>query len=193
MAIAKTLDRFLKAQGVAHDSLQHRYTEGSYATAQSAHIPAHQLLKGVVLRDEDFVYTMAVVPSDHRVLRQTLNDILGRHLQLADEDELEALLPDCSPGAIPALGQAWGLKVIWDYRLAQLPDVWIEGGDHCHLIHLQQADFRRLMSPHPCDTISRDRQRFGFSLLPRTVPETDPAEPTPPAHSTGSLSVRPGN
>ena len=114
MGIAITLKKFLRSQKINYDVLEHRYAEGSHDTAQLAEVPAGQLLKGVVFRDEDFFYTMAIVPAHHRVLRHTLNEVLGRHLVLADEEELRRLFFDCEPGAIPSFGQAYGLNIIWD-------------------------------------------------------------------------------
>lgn len=171
MEIARTLKKFLQAQDVRFELLRHRYAEGSYDTARCAQVPSQQLLKGVVFRDEDFRYTMAVVPSNHRVLRHTLNDIFGGNLQLAEEDELDLLFFDCAHGAIPALGQAYGMNIIWDHSLADTAEVWLEAGDHCHLLGLEQTDFRRLMSPHLSDTISRERKRFSLKLVTQAQPE----------------------
>lgn len=190
MGMATTLEKFLRTQNVRYDTLKHRYAEGSYDTARCARIPGHQLLKGVLFRDEDFFYTMVVVPSHHRVLRHTLNDILGRHLELADEDELERLFFDCSPGAVPALAQAYGINILWDSCLAEVPEMWLEAGDHCHLVRMQQPDFLRLMAPYPRDTISRERKRFSLNLVSRRA-SRDSARIVPSEFKADLLAARP--
>lgn len=159
MGVAITLENFLKSQKIRYDLLEHRYAEGSHNTAKCADVPSHQLIKGVVFRDEDFFYTMAIVPSNNRVLRHTLNQILGRHLKLADEEELNSLFFDCEPGAIPSFGQAYGINVIWDDQIAEARELWLEAGDHQHLIHLKRRDFDRLMQNHMHETISGTRRR----------------------------------
>lgn len=195
MGIARTLETFLQAQDIRYEALKHRYAEGAYDTARCAQVPAHQLLKGVVFRDEDLVYTMAIVPSHHRVLRHTLNDILGRHLELADEDELDALFFDCAPGAIPALGQAYGINIVWDHCLTDKPELWLEAGDHYHLIRLQQPDFRQLMLSHLGDSISRERRRFSLTRLAQPgaddMDDDSTAGLLPPTLGPGSLPVWP--
>lgn len=182
MGVAITLENFLKSQKVRYDLLEHRYTEGSHNTAKCADIPSGQLIKGVVFRDEDFFYTMAIVPSSNRVLRHTLNEVLGRRLELADEEELDSLFFDCEHGAIPSFGQAYGINVIWDDQIAEASELWLEAGDHQHLIHLKRRDFDRLMRHHMHDTISGTRRR---SSQNRPPPESL-MPPAPPAQASQS-------
>ena len=154
MGVALTLEQYLKTRNVDFDLTPHHYSEGSCNTALCAAIPSHCLAKAVVFRDEDLHYTMAVVPADHRVLRHTLNEILDRHLELADEDELETIFFDCQQGAIPSCGQAYGLNVVWDDRLSLQADLWLEAGDHENLVHLSGDNFMRLMANCLHETIS---------------------------------------
>ncbi|TQV84785.1 YbaK/EbsC family protein [Exilibacterium tricleocarpae] len=145
MGIAITLKNYLQANRVAFDLLHHHYAEGSHNTACAARIPSRSLAKAVVFRDEDFYYTLAVIPSDRKVRRHTLNQIFDRHLELADEEELDRLFSDCARGAVPALGQAYGVNVIWDEQLLDVDDIWMQAGDHEHLIHISRRQFEILM------------------------------------------------
>ncbi len=154
MGIAVTLESFLKTRNITFDVVEHSYTEGSFNTARHACIPPTHLAKGVVFRDEDFHYIMAVIPASHRVLRHTLNQILDRHLVMADEDELDDLFFDCHHGAIPSIGQAYGLHVIWDEQLQNTEDLWVEAGDHEHLIHVHSQQFEQAMGNSLNDMIS---------------------------------------
>ena len=148
MGIAVKLENFLQSQRIHFDLLKHDYTEGSFNTAFAAHVPTRNLAKAVVFRDEDLYYTMAVLPSRNKVRRHTLNQIFDRSLELADEEELSDLFDDCAPGAIPALGQAYGLNVIWDDQLMDADEIWMEAGDHEHLIHLDKDEFLELMDEY---------------------------------------------
>lgn len=145
MGIALTLKRFLKEHAVDYEVIEHRYSEGAWNTAKAARIPGQQLLKGVVFMDEDFYFTMAILPASYRVRRHTLNQIFDRHLQLASEEELEELFPDCEPGAIPCLGMAYGINTIWEDDIEAYDEYWLEAGDHRHLIRLSRADLQRLL------------------------------------------------
>lgn len=165
MGIASNLAQFFSRKGVPFDLIPHQYTEGSVNTANIAHIPANQLAKAVVFRDEDMYYTVAVLPASYKVKRHTLNQIFDRHLELAGEDELEVLFEDCAPGAIPILGQAYGLRVIWDDALSELNEVYMEAGDHVHLIKVKRDDFLQLMGDTLHERFSGERQRAKTARL----------------------------
>ena len=154
MGVAATVESFLKQQGLPYELVTHQYAEGSYNTAQAAHVPLENLAKGVVFRDQDFQYTMVVVPSGNRIRRYTLNQLLGRSLTLAEEEELQDLFKDCASGAIPPLGQAYGMNLLWDDQLSSASKIYLESGDHCQLIQLNGGDFVQLMEPYLHDRIS---------------------------------------
>ena len=49
-----------------------------------------------------------------------------------------------SDSARREFGEAYGVQVIWDDELAYTSDIYIEAGDHEHLIWLERRDFRQL-------------------------------------------------
>jgi Ala-tRNA(Pro) deacylase len=104
MGVAASVETYLKTKGVNFTLLEHEYSEGSFNTARIAHIDETSLAKAVLVRDEDFHYTLCVLPSRNKILRHTLNQIFDRHMELVDEDELHDIFRDCAAGAVPALG-----------------------------------------------------------------------------------------
>jgi Ala-tRNA(Pro) deacylase len=66
-------------------------------------------------------------------------------VDIAGEEQIETLFPDCEPGSIPALGAAYGLGVVVDDSLAQQEDLYFEAGDFADLVHISGASFRKLM------------------------------------------------
>ena len=157
MAIAKTLINYLKERGIDFEEVEHDHTSTAEASAHAAHVPAHQVAKAVVLRDGDG-YVVSVLPANHSLEIGWVNDELGRNLEMACEDEFKNLFGDCEVGAVPALGEAYGLKVIWDDQLKHAADIYIEAGDHEHLIHLSGEDFRQLMARLPHSVISAGKE-----------------------------------
>ena len=157
MPIATTLKSYLDDKHVQYASVEHPHTESAVDSARSAHIPPHQMAKAVVLEDEAG-FIVAVLPSNNRLNLGWVNEELERNLKLATEDELKALFKDCETGAIPALSNAYGLKVIWDDQLRHAADIYIEAGDHEHLIHLSGNDFRMLMEKLPHSVISAGKE-----------------------------------
>jgi Ala-tRNA(Pro) deacylase len=98
-----------------------------------------------VLR-HDGRYLLAVLPATHHVRLADLKTQIGEDVDLADEDEIKRLFPDCAPGAVPPVGECYELDVIVDDSIQAQPDVYLEAGDHMTLVHLDQAQFARLMA-----------------------------------------------
>jgi Ala-tRNA(Pro) deacylase len=155
MTIAQTLMNYLEEQGVDYEMVEHAHTETARDSARSAFLPAHQVAKAVVLKD-DGGYVISVVPANHSLELSWVNEELGRTLGMACEQEFTSLFKDCETGAVPALGEAYGIQVIWDDDLQYTADVYIEAGDHEHLIWLERRDFKKLMSGLPHTIISKD-------------------------------------
>lgn len=144
MTMAITLRKFLADNGVAYDILSHPYTSSSQSTAMAARVPANRVAKSVVLEDDNG-YLMAVVPASARVKIGKLNHAVHRHLGLATEPELDGLFTDCATGAIPPVGQAYGMTTIVDDSFDNIEDIYFEAGDHKDLIHLKGSSFQKLM------------------------------------------------
>lgn len=145
MAVAMTLQNYLDRWGVEYDIVPHPYTSSSLETAEAAHIPGDQLAKCVMTEDYRG-YLMVVVPASYEVEFSMLDEALNRRLELATETELSDIFTDCEVGAIPPLGEAYGIDVAIDNRLVGCDDVYFEAGDHVDLIHLRGDDFRDLMA-----------------------------------------------
>lgn len=144
MAIAMTIQNFLREQRVPFEVLMHDHTRSSLKTAEAAHIPTDRLAKAVMLED-DKGYLMAVVPASYRVNLGEVRQQLGRNIGLATESELTEIFKDCELGAIPPLGLAYGIETLYDDSLAQMSDIYFEAGDHEELIHVTREEFMRLM------------------------------------------------
>lgn len=154
MGIASTVREYLDEAGVDYDLIHHAYAPNSRTAADAAHVPPDHLAKPVMLED-DQGYLMAVVPASRRVDLQSLERQLGRRLVLATERELQDLFSDCRKGAVPAVGQAYGIEVAWDDCLAACPDVYFEAGDHTDLVHMSGKEFTFLMGRKPHGRISQ--------------------------------------
>ena len=78
----------------------------------------------------------------------------GRRLGLAAEAEIGEIFTDCDLGAVPPVGEAYGVEVMLEESLSGLPDVYFEGGDHKTLIHATGDAF---------ETMMKDARRGRFS------------------------------
>lgn len=148
MAIARSVELFLKEHDVDYELVHHPRTVTSMRTAEVAHVPGTQLAKSVLLEDEAG-YLMAIIPASHRIDFGKLRFRLRRRVGLAMEREVRALFPDCDPGAIPAIGAPYRVDTIIDDALLTQPDVYFEAGDHEELVHMSGAQFSEVMAGVP--------------------------------------------
>ena len=153
MTIAKTISDDLDQMGIQYDVIDHPHSASSRGSAYSAHIPAEQLAKGVVLKDEQG-YVLAVLPANRNLNLRTLEDHLGRRLELEEEQALPKLFPDCELGAVPAIGSAYGMDTLVDKSLLIQPEIYFESGDHEKLIHIKESEFEKLMEGAKYDRFS---------------------------------------
>jgi Ala-tRNA(Pro) deacylase len=153
MPIAASVRQYLAREGVAYDTITHSRTKDSSHSAQAAHVPGDRLAKCVMLGDENG-YLMAVIPASHRLDLPALRQELNRDLGLATEREIMELFKDCEPGAVPPLGSAYGVDVVLDQSLGDMPDAYFEGGDHESLVHVSGRDFLKLMADAPRRIVS---------------------------------------
>ena len=145
MGIAITLKDYMSKMGSEYEVVSHPRAMTALEIAQAAHVSGDCLAKAVILED-DQGYVMAVVPSTHQVRLNELRQQLHRELHLASEYELSGLFKDCDLGALPPVGQAYGIETIVAEDLAQQPEVYFEAGDHEELIRMSGNEFRALMS-----------------------------------------------
>lgn len=145
MSIAATVRDYLEELDVVYDIVEHPASKTSIETAHRAHLPPGCLAKGVLLKDENGVLSLAVVPSDRNVDLQRASNALGHDAEIASESDVTERFDDCEPGAVPPIGNAYALRVLLDERLVGEDEVYLEAGDHHELVHVRGDEFRRLM------------------------------------------------
>jgi Ala-tRNA(Pro) deacylase len=146
-----TLDRltaWLDQNQVPYTHTTHPQAYTAREVARAEHMPERRLAKTIVfLADNE--YGMAVVPADSLLDLQELRIILDMpHLRLATERELGKLFPDCELGAMPPVGEFYGMRVYVDYSLSHEEEIAFNAGTHRDAIHVRYRDFAKLVKPH---------------------------------------------
>lgn len=141
MGIAITLAQYL----AEYDVVEHPHAVTASESAKTSHISLNRLAKAVVLKGKDG-FMLAVLPASGHIQFGQLCKQLGADVDMASEEQIETLFLDCEPGAVPALGAAYGLKVIVDDSLANEPEIYLEGGDHASLVHISGSTFQELLA-----------------------------------------------
>ncbi|MGV6827511.1 MAG: aminoacyl-tRNA deacylase [bacterium] len=149
MGVATTLKDYLSSLHLHYETIVHTHSDSSLRTAEYAHVSGEKVAKSVLLGDEHS-YMLVVIPASHRLEIDRLNQQTARHFEIVSEDEVESTFSDCEKGAIPAVGEAYGIDTVVDSDLLHQEDVYFESGDHEHLVHMEGDEFRKLMkSAHP--------------------------------------------
>ena len=148
MAVASTLKDYLDSREVVYEVIGHEHTVSTLRTAESAHVPGDAMAKPVLLGDEHS-YLLAVIPATHRLALARLIQVTARTWELVPESEICCTFSDCERGAIPPIGEPYGIHTILDSHFAQSAEVYFESGDHEHLIHMGGEDFRQLLGEAP--------------------------------------------
>lgn len=143
MSIATKLGAHLARKEIVFDLASHRWTTDAMSSAEASHISPDSLAKAVVVRASDG-YFLAVLPASQRISWSRLEGMLGESCAMATEQELDQLFEDCAHGAIPPIGECYGLDVIIDAGICERSDVFFEAGDHKTLVHVSQAQFAQL-------------------------------------------------
>ncbi len=146
MTIAHRVHQFLNGQHIPYDTVGHSPSHSSVQSAIAAQIPLQRVAKAVILKDHIDNYVMALIPASNRVKVKQINQLTDTRLRLASENEVNHQFTDCQNGAIPPIGPAYNMEMVWDNRLGKIPDVYLEAGDHETLIHLSQKSFQKIVA-----------------------------------------------
>ncbi len=154
MAIAMSFNEYLNEHDVDYQLVKHRATRSSLDSSCSAHLPTSQVAKAVVLQSTDGEYLMATLSVGHRLNISQLHQLTGKQYHLLSEIRLRDIFTDCQQGAIPSIGSAYKIKMIVDDALLNAEHVYIEAGDHRHLVKINHQQYAKLMSSIPHGDIS---------------------------------------
>jgi Ala-tRNA(Pro) deacylase len=141
------LDEFLSSRHVAFERLHHRPAYTANRTAQVLHVPGREVAKTVLLRAGKG-YALAVLPATHRVdLERVSQDLGGERVELASEEDMGRLFPDCERGAVPPFGSLYRLPTLVDESLAEDEEIVFEAQSHEDAIRMSYRDFEELEHP----------------------------------------------
>jgi Ala-tRNA(Pro) deacylase len=143
----KKLKEYLDSHKVKYITISHSPVYTAQQIAASAHIPGKELAKTVMVKIDGRM-AMAVLPASYRVDFDLLKEAAGASsVELASEDEFKDLFSDCEIGAMPPLGNLYGMDVFVAASLAEDADIAFNAGSHSELVQLSYKDFERLVEP----------------------------------------------
>ena len=153
---AKRLRDFLDSQNVKYVTISHSQAFTAQEIAASAHIPGQELAK-TVMAIADGKMVMGVLPASYRMVLDFLRDATGaKHVELATEREFRDLFPGCEVGAMPPLGNLYGIDVYVSESLTEDEEIAFNAGTHTELVRMNFQDYLRLAQPKVVKLASKD-------------------------------------
>ncbi|MCX6133898.1 MAG: YbaK/EbsC family protein [Ignavibacteriales bacterium] len=147
MAKITDLLRYLQSNKVEFQVLEHDPAFSAHDVAAVAHVPESEMAKAILIKIDQH-YWMAVLRADQRINQQMIRRVFGaKNVQLAHEEDLGMLFPDCQLGAMPPFGNLYGLPVLVEECLEDDEDIVFNACTHTKAIHMKFKDFRRLAKP----------------------------------------------
>jgi len=147
MSISEKLVGFLKENKISYEVITHPEAFTAQQVAHAIHQSGKVLAKTVVVL-ADGKHMMVVVPAHHRVTIDAVKSTIGaKEVQIVQEEVLRKLFPDCDLGAMPPLGNMYGLEVIVSKALEGNVDIIFNACTHTDCVKMHYADFVRVVAP----------------------------------------------
>ena len=146
MGISKQLIDCVDQNKVQYEILHHSEAVTAQRIAQAEHIKGRHQAKVVILKSGD-QYLMAVLPADHHIDLQKIEKAIGKPVSLSNENDFKSLFPDSAVGAMPPLGNLYGLPTYVDKHLSEQDYIVFEAGTHTDAIKMSCSDYQKIVKP----------------------------------------------
>ena len=151
MVAAKTLEKYLRDQGVQFETVTHPVAYTAQEVAAAQHVSGERFAK-VVIVNADGQLVMLVLPASFRVEFPKLKSVLKtKKVRLAREGEFDSSFTDCEVGAMPPFGNLYDLPVYVDESLADVREMVFKVGSHATSMKVKYADYKKLVKPQTAD------------------------------------------
>jgi len=138
---------FLDQAGVHYEVREHPPVFSAQGLAAVEHEHGKYVAKPVIVKADDR-YLMCVLPAPHKIdLGRLKGQLEAESVELADEDEIGKLFPDCELGSEPPFGNLYDLSTVIEKSLEGDDHILFQAGTHGKAIRMDMADYRKLVGP----------------------------------------------
>jgi len=147
MDYLQNIKDFLDEKGVNYEVMHHEPAYTAQEVAQSQHVPGRMMAKSVVVKCGG-EYIMCIVPATHHVDFLKICAACGeQHAELASEEELADLFPECEIGAEPPFTLGHHISLIADDSLEVDEEIVFNAGTHRDTIKMRYEDWKLVAHP----------------------------------------------
>ena len=145
--------QFLAKHGVSYTVHEYEYVEhgGTAVSSESLGVPEHEVVKTLVMEDEEKKPLIVLMHGDRTVSTKDL-------ARQAARKRIEPCKPDVAQrhtgyqvGGTSPFGTRKSLPVFVERSILDLPAIYINGGRRGFLVRISPQDLVRLLNPTPVD------------------------------------------
>ena len=149
---------FLKSNGVAFTGHEYGYVEhgGTEVSALALGVAEHEVVKTLVMEDEDRKPLIVLMHGDKKVSTKNLARQAGRKRIEPCKPEVAQKHSGYQVGGTSPFGTRKRLPVYMERSIAALPSIYINGGRRGFLVKIRTDDLIRVVRPELVDVALPD-------------------------------------
>ena len=138
---------FLKARAIAFSEHPYEYVEhgGTEVSAQALGVPEHQVVKTLVMQDEEGQLLLVLMHGDRKVSTKNLARQAGRKRIEPSKPEVAQRHTGYQVGGTSPFGTRKPLPIFAERSILELEFIYINGGRRGLLVKLRSADLARAL------------------------------------------------
>jgi len=135
---------WLGAHGLSYDLHEHPLAFTALETARVEGLDPHAFAKTLAVGTPDGTRVLIVLEASHRLDLVKAARVLGSgQARLLAEVELLDLAPACDIGALPAVGDLFGVSLYADLALQEVERLTFHAGSHRHAVRIDRPSWAR--------------------------------------------------
>jgi len=140
---------FLKANGIFYTEHEYDYVEhgGTEVSAQALGVPEHEVVKTLVMQDEEGKPLIVLMHGDRKVSTKNLARQAGRKRIEPCKPEAAQRHSGYQVGGTSPFGTKKRLPIFMERSVLDLPFVYINGGRRGFLVRIKTADLEKTLKP----------------------------------------------
>jgi Cys-tRNA(Pro) deacylase len=140
---------FLKSNGIAFTGHEYEYVEhgGTEVSAQALGVSEHEVVKTLVMQDEEGKPLIVLMHGDRKVSTKNLARQAGRKRIEPCKPEAAQRHSGYQVGGTSPFGTRNRLPVFMERSIAALPFVYINGGRRGFLVRISAQDLQKILQP----------------------------------------------
>jgi Ala-tRNA(Pro) deacylase len=134
---------WLADHDVEYEVHEHPVSFTARETAHAEGVDPATFAKVVAVATDTGRALLVVDALDHVDMRKARSVLNAHDVRLLTEEEVGQLAPGCDVGALPALGQLFGVPIYADYAVRDDAEISFNAGSHRFTVRVDRADWEK--------------------------------------------------